>query len=321
MPSLVCSHLGFSWPSGGVVLDDLSVAFPDGLTGLVGRNGSGKSTLIKILAGELTATAGSVGGADRPRLPAPAVDLGRRPQRRLGAGHRRRARRAAPGRGRDRHRGRLRAAGRSVGRRGPGRGGAGRGRLRRVWPSNGPSARCPAARSILLALAALFLARPEVLLLDEPTNNLDRSARERLAAALGRWRGPVIMVSHDRELLERATTIAELRDSRITLYGGNFADYEAAVAAEQEVAQRNLRSAEAELRRERREQIEQLVKLDRRRRTGKARSHGESARPRSTTTAAKPRSRRRSCRPGRPTTWPGPGSGWARPRSGSATTI
>ena len=65
MPSLVCHHLGFDWPNGEPVFAGLDAAFPDGVTGLVGRNGTGKSTLLRILAGELTPTAGSVSGPER----------------------------------------------------------------------------------------------------------------------------------------------------------------------------------------------------------------------------------------------------------------
>jgi ATPase subunit of ABC transporter with duplicated ATPase domains len=65
VPSLVCSDLSFAWPDGDQVFSSLDVAFPDGTTGLVGRNGVGKSTLLRVLAGELAATSGSVSGAER----------------------------------------------------------------------------------------------------------------------------------------------------------------------------------------------------------------------------------------------------------------
>ena len=51
-----------------------------------------------------------------------------------------------------------------------------------------------------------------VLLLDEPTNNLDRGARERLYDAVDAWPGVLVVVSHDRELLDRVDRIGELRD-------------------------------------------------------------------------------------------------------------
>ncbi|HEY9293926.1 MAG TPA: ATP-binding cassette domain-containing protein, partial [Microlunatus sp.] len=95
-------------------------------------------------------------------------------------------------------------------------------------------------------------------------------ARERLYAAVRRWPGPVIAVSHDRELLMLCDQIAELRDSEITFYGGNFADYTESVAVEQEAAARAVRTAEANLKRQKRELIEAQTKIDRRNRYGKA---------------------------------------------------
>ena len=86
----------------------------------------------------------------------------------------------------------------------------------------------------------MLLERPEVLLLDEPTNNLDLFARRRLYAAVDSWRsGVLVVVSHDRDLLERVDRIAELRSGSVTWYGGGWTAYEEAVATEQEAAARN----------------------------------------------------------------------------------
>ena len=63
MPSPSCvvlDDLSFSWPDGSSSLRHISGAFSRGRTGLVGANGSGKSTLLRLIAGELTPTAGSV---------------------------------------------------------------------------------------------------------------------------------------------------------------------------------------------------------------------------------------------------------------------
>jgi len=57
--------------------------------------------------------------------------------------------------------------------------------------------------TVLLALAALLIRRPDVLLLDEPTNNLDLDARRALYGALESWRGVLVVVSQDRAMLER----------------------------------------------------------------------------------------------------------------------
>ncbi|MGW2640583.1 ATP-binding cassette domain-containing protein, partial [Streptomyces sp. NPDC001348] len=122
--------------------------------------------------------------------------------------------------------------------------------------------------SVLLRLAALLLLRPDVLLLDEPTNNLDLYARRRLYTAVTSWPGVLLVVSHDRELLDLVDQIADLRAGEITWYGGNFTAYEEALAAEQEAAERMVRVAEADWRKQKRELADAQVKLARRKRYG-----------------------------------------------------
>lgn len=58
-----CSSLSFAWPDGSEVFDDLHLAVGPGRTGLIGLNGCGKSTLLRLMAGELTPTAGHVRAA------------------------------------------------------------------------------------------------------------------------------------------------------------------------------------------------------------------------------------------------------------------
>ncbi|MGW0103355.1 ATP-binding cassette domain-containing protein, partial [Nocardia sp. NPDC003354] len=108
------------------------------------------------------------------------------------------------------------------------------------------------------------LKRPDVLLLDEPTNNLDVEARDRLQDVLMDYNGCLLLVSHDRELLDRMERIAELDSGELRLYGGNFTAYEEAVRAEQEVAEKNVRNAEQELKREKRELQQARERADRR---------------------------------------------------------
>jgi ATPase subunit of ABC transporter with duplicated ATPase domains len=98
-----------------------------------------------------------------------------------------------------------------------------------------------------------LLKRPDVLLLDEPTNNLDVVARRKLYGVLEDWNGCLLVVSHDRALLDRMDRIAELDRGGLTSYGGNFTAYEEAVKAAREVAEKNVRNAEQEVKREKRE--------------------------------------------------------------------
>jgi ATPase subunit of ABC transporter with duplicated ATPase domains len=110
--------------------------------------------------------------------------------------------------------------------------------------------------AVLLGLATQLLRRPDVLLLDEPTNNLDLAARRRLYDTVAAWPGVMVIVSHDRALLDLVDQVAELRDGAIRWYGGNLTAYEEAVAAEQEAAQRTVRTASSDVRRQQHELVE-----------------------------------------------------------------
>jgi ATPase subunit of ABC transporter with duplicated ATPase domains len=123
---------------------------------------------------------------------------------------------------------------------------------------------------VLTALSARFMRRPAVLLLDEPTNNLDLDARRRLYAAVESWSGVALIVSHDRALLSRVSQVADLSGGSLRTYGGNLEAYEAMLATEQAAALRAVTSAEAEVRREKRDLIETQVKQARRDRQGRA---------------------------------------------------
>ena len=84
-----------------------------------------------------------------------------------------------------------------------------------------------------LQLTRLLMAEPNVLLLDEPTNDLDVDTLARLEDLLDGWAGTLIVVSHDRYLVERAcdTVVALLGDGRITHLPGGIDEYLARRAA------------------------------------------------------------------------------------------
>ncbi|MFE7511266.1 ABC-F family ATP-binding cassette domain-containing protein [Streptomyces sp. NPDC057540] len=264
---ITCSSLSFSWPDGTTVLDDFRLSVGPGRTGLVGVNGSGKSTLLKLIAGELAPLDGTVKvTGELGYLPQNLVlDTSRRVDDILGSAARRAALHAieagdaseehftAVGDGWDVEE-RARAVLDQLGLDHVGLD-------RTVGEISG-------GESVLLRLAALLLARPDVLLLDEPTNNLDLHARARLYEAVEKWSGVLVVVSHDRELLERVDQIADLRDGEVEWYGGNWSAYETALAAEQEAAERMVRVAEADVQRQKRELADTRTKLARRKRYG-----------------------------------------------------
>ncbi len=78
----------------------------------------------------------------------------------------------------------------------------------------------------LAHLARCILSAPDLLLLDEPDNHLDLAGKAFLEAAVHDFPGSVVIISHDRYLLDNTvTTIAELLDGRLTLWDGNYSAY------------------------------------------------------------------------------------------------
>ncbi len=78
----------------------------------------------------------------------------------------------------------------------------------------------------LIALARLALEAPDVLLLDEPDNHLDLRAKRCLENFISKYEGAVVIVSHDRYLLDETVThIAELESGQLTVYTGSYSAY------------------------------------------------------------------------------------------------
>jgi ATPase subunit of ABC transporter with duplicated ATPase domains len=250
--SIVASHLSYAWPDDTVLFEDLSFTIPGGRTGLVAPNGAGKSTLLRLIAGEYRPAAGSISvdgalGYLPQSLPFDAhlnvADvLGVAPViaalDALAAGDSSESVFAAIGDDWD-------VEERSVAQLA--RLGLGDIALDR------PLRTLSGGEVSSVGLAARLLARPDVLLLDEPTNNLDVDARERLHNALDDFGGTLLVVSHDRVLLDRMDRIAELHRGEIAFYGGTFSAYLDALEAAQESAEADIRNAEQLLKREKRQ--------------------------------------------------------------------
>ncbi|GAA4080775.1 ABC-F family ATP-binding cassette domain-containing protein [Nonomuraea soli] len=269
--SIVVDDVTFAWADGTPVLQALNAAFPAGRTGLIGLNGAGKSTLLKIIAGQLRPVSGSVSVAGEvgylpqhvPVAGTVADLLGITPIRRalhaIEQGSVDEADYAAVGDDWDvEERAQAELAMLGLGHLGLDR----------------PATTLSGGEAVLVALGAQILRRPDVLLLDEPTNNLDLDARRRLYAVVEAWRGVMVVVSHDRVLLELVDQIADLRGGSIRLFGGPLSAYTEALEAEQETAERLVRTAGADVRRQQRELIEARTKLARRSRTGEKQATG-----------------------------------------------
>lgn len=78
----------------------------------------------------------------------------------------------------------------------------------------------------LVGLARLLLAKPSILLLDEPDNHLDLNGKVFLEGLIRNYPGAVVIVSHDRYLLDAAVThITEIEDGRLTTFEGDYSTY------------------------------------------------------------------------------------------------
>lgn len=261
--AIVCSNLSFAWPEDTPVFHDLSFSVTPGRTGLVAPNGSGKSTLLKLITGELKPLTGSVSvngtvGHLPQSLP---LTLDLTVAEVLGVAEVIRALDAVESGDVDEKHFTTIGDDWDIEERT-------RAQLDRLGLTGLALDRSLATLSggqvVSLGLAAQLLKRPDVLLLDEPTNNLDTDARHKLYDVLSDFTGCLLLVSHDRALLDRMERIAELGSDELRLFGGNFTEYEAAVSAEQEVAEKNIRSAEQELKREKREMQQARERAERR---------------------------------------------------------
>ncbi|MFD0317779.1 ABC-F family ATP-binding cassette domain-containing protein [Streptomyces flavalbus] len=261
--AIVCSHLTFAWPDDTPVFHDLSFTVPTGRTGLVAPNGSGKSTLLRLIAGELRPTTGSVSVTGT---------LGYLPQSLpltgdltvaevLGVAEVIRALDAVESGDVDEKHFATIGDDWDIEERT-------RAQLDRLGLTDLTLDRrlgtLSGGQVVSLGLAAQLLRRPDVLLLDEPTNNLDADARHQLYDVLTDFTGCLLLVSHDRALLDRMERVAELGSDELRLYGGDFTAYEEAVRAEREVAEKNVRNAEQELKREKREAQQARERAERR---------------------------------------------------------
>ncbi|MBA2813675.1 ABC-F family ATP-binding cassette domain-containing protein [Streptomyces sp. KM273126] len=261
--AVVCSNISFTWPDDTPVFQDLSLTVSTGRTGLVAPNGSGKSTLLKLIAGELRPGAGSVSVVGT---------LGHLPQTLpltgeltvaevLGVAAVIRAIDAVESGDVDEKHFTTIGDDWDIEERT-------RAQLDRLGLTDLTLDRSLSTLSggqvVSLGLAAQLLKRPDVLLLDEPTNNLDLDARHKLYDVLEDFNGCLLLVSHDRALLDRMERIAELGSDELRFYGGNFTEYEEAVRAEQDVAEKNVRNAEQELKREKREMQQARERAERR---------------------------------------------------------
>ena len=231
-----------------LVIDDLTVRIagrallesasaritPGARVGLVGRNGTGKTTLFGVIAGDISPEHGSVELPPRWRIGRLAQEAPNGPESLLDvvlkAHGERNALLAEAETAQDPHRiaeiqTRLADIGAHAA---PARAAA---ILSGLGFSTAEQARPCAEFSggwrMRVALAATLFAEPDLLLLDEPTNYLDLEGTLWLQDHLARYPNTMIIISHDRDLLDTAVGhILSLEARQLTLYRGGYSDFE-----------------------------------------------------------------------------------------------
>jgi ATPase subunit of ABC transporter with duplicated ATPase domains len=225
------------------LFEQVTVKFADGNRyGLIGANGSGKSTLMKVLGGELEASAGDVmlqAGMRLGRLnqnqfayeDERVLDVVMRGHAELWEAMRQRDliyadpnatdadyMKAAELEGVFAEYGGYDAEARA----GSILADAGIPESRH----NGPMREVPPGLKLRVLLAQALFSRPDVLLLDEPTNNLDIHSIRWLEGALNNYDATMVIISHDRHFLNQVCThIADLDFQQLKIYPGNYDDF------------------------------------------------------------------------------------------------
>lgn len=274
-PSVVLDDVSFTWPDGSVAISHLTTAFGRGRTGLVGRNGAGKSTLVRLVTGRLHPTTGTIrttGSVDLlPQRLAVRPDdtvadlLGIRSTldglRAILGGDATAEAFEAVGDDWDVEERAVAAL-------------DGIGLGLHADDLERPVTTLSGGQSVLVAVAGIRLRGAPIAFLDEPTNNLDRRARGVLLDMVDAWPGTLVVVSHDRELLEHVDETCELRSGSMTVFGGTFSAYEEHLAVQQAAVEREVRVAQQRHRTEKRQRIEAETKIARRARSGKKAAEG-----------------------------------------------
>ena len=225
------SSVSFALPDGTRLLDNISFSLARQHVGLVGPNGIGKTTLLRLIAGELQPLSGSINR--RGRFGVLPQRLTPRPNQTLGE--------------------LFGVADDTDGQASE--------RATRLLHGLGLSSlhldrqlQTLSGGELIRAHIAGLLAEPlDGLLLDEPTNDLDRGSRQALYRFLEACSGTVLVISHDRRLLQGLEAIWELTSLGLRIYGGGYEFYETQRGLEQSAAERQAQNASAKLKRETRD--------------------------------------------------------------------
>lgn len=270
---ITLDHISYAHPTQPPLFADLSAVFSAPLTGLIGDNGCGKTTLMRLILGDLTPDSGSLAVPERMAYLPQDLGLGREQTlaELCGISETLRALQAVESGEyspelyevigdnwdvEERTLATLATYGFTpatlVDRDNPEA-------IRALFTRDMRS--FSGGEAVIAALASLMVSDPEFILLDEPTNNLDSVAKAQLFTALEALPCPALIISHDRDLLERVNVIAELHADRqglahLRIFESNYSTYRQALDTEQQAAQRRVTEAKNEVRSAHREWVQ-----------------------------------------------------------------
>ncbi len=217
-----------------LLIDHATVALPEGAkVGLVGRNGTGKTTLFRIIMGELGTETGSITLPKGVRIGAVAQEAPGGPESLievvLAADLERATLMAEAEHAEPMRRAEIEMRLADIGAH------SAEARAAAILHGLGfdaaaqkrPCSSFSGGWRMRVALAAVLFTEPDLLLLDEPTNYLDLEGTLWLYDYLGRYPHTVLVISHDRELLDECVDhILHLDQGKLTLYRGGYSSFE-----------------------------------------------------------------------------------------------
>ena len=120
-----------------------------------------------------------------------------------------------------------------------------------------------------LALCRFFLQPDAYLLLDEPSNHLDQASRQKLIQAMNAHSAGCLIISHDREILEQVTSVYELSEHDLKMYGGSYSVYAEQSQLEKDALVQKVTKQTQEIKQKQKQQVLELQKSQKRQQTGK----------------------------------------------------